>query len=76
MSGDMAIRYGQKLPKGYQKMKWATCKKCRATFWIVHEQPFMDVKRIKEQVESVKGILAGEHVEGNYKNHLDRYELD
>ena len=76
MSGDIAIRYGQKLPKGYQKMKLAACSKCRATFWIVQQQQSMDVKRTKVRVESLKGILVGEHDNRNYKDHLNRYDLD
>jgi hypothetical protein len=75
MSGVSAIRVGQQLPDHYKKMATSVCK-CGATFSIIHQQPFADPTRAEKQVDTLKSILGGEHVDPKFQDHLTFYCLD
>lgn len=75
MTGDQAMRVGQKLPDEYEKMGKSVCSNCGATYSIIHRLPFKGADRVQTQIEQVKSILVGEHG-GNFKDHQDFYELD
>ena len=76
MSGDKAIRVGQRLPDDCQKMTRSVCSECGATFSIVHQKPYADRQRAEKQVEVLKGILAREHVDSKFQGHVASYDLD
>ena len=77
MVGDKAIRVGLKLPDGYKKMTASVCSKCGAAFWIMHQQAFAHDVRANKQIKILKSILAGEHFDSKFQDHLKSYvDLD
>jgi hypothetical protein len=74
MTGEKAIRVGEKLPAGYLKMVQTNCPTCQAVFWIVHPSGLSDAKQAKAQVGKLTTILSGEHVDSNYSDHQKCYE--
>ena len=73
MSIHLAVRVGEKIPDGYSQMEQLKCKECGATFWIAHQNPFKDTNRTKNQIETLKTTLSGEHVDENFKDHNPTY---
>jgi hypothetical protein len=74
MIADRAVRLGQEVPEGYKRMETLVCPTCNSKFAIIHQLPFADPIRAKNQVISVEDMLAGEHVDPKHHGHLDSYE--
>jgi hypothetical protein len=49
---------------------------CGATFNIFHHASAVDRGAVPKQIEEVRGILRGEHIDEKFRNHLESYELD
>lgn len=75
MSRYMALRVGEKQPDQYQTMDKVVCQTCRATFWIIHHQPFVNKALVTIQIEAVRDILSGEHVDPKFQGHLKSYDV-
>jgi hypothetical protein len=77
VSNFIAIRVGQKLPVNYRKMEErAICPQCGATFSIAHAKVLADENLAAGQIKEIQEILAGEHVDDKFKDHLVTYEMD
>ena len=75
----MAVTVGKKMPEDFRKMESrATCEMdgCGATFNIFHHASAVDRGAVPKQIEEVRGILRGEHIDEKFRNHLESYELD
>jgi hypothetical protein len=77
VSNFIAILVGEKLPPHYRKMgERAICSQCGATFSIIHAAALADETLAAYQITVVKEILAGEHVDDKFEDHLKVYGLD
>jgi hypothetical protein len=75
VKGDKAIRIGEVLPAEYKKINQAKCS-CGATFWIIQPMCDLNSTRAEERGETLKTILAGEHLYDNVIEHLKSYDLE
>ncbi len=79
MSNYLAVTVGEKMPEDFRKMdSRVTCEVngCGATFNIFHHASAVDKGAVLKQIEEMKRILRGEHVDEKFRNHLESYELD
>jgi len=76
MNGDLAIKAGASIPKDLTKMATVTCKTCGCEFGVFRRVQFADPAGVGDQAANVKEILAGEHCDDKFTEHLNEYELD
>jgi uncharacterized Zn finger protein (UPF0148 family) len=73
----IAIRVGQKPPANYLKTgEHVVCPQCGATFSIARIDALADQKLVRDQITEMEAVLAGEHVDEKFADHLTSYEID